>query len=575
MLHRILRYILSAALFFAASAAAPAQNAGAVPSPRALENAVLIGVDLFNNGEYRQSADFFRSLLRKAPDNDAAWFYLGMSSIYVQDNETAELALGKAAALDPSNYWYRYRLGQFYAATDRPELTGEIYESLLRDFPKKSELYYSLVDIYISQGDYEKALGMLDSLEAVSGKSDPTVVTRYQLLLQLRRPEEAHDCLLAYSREYPSPQVLSMLGDYEMSLYRDSSALAFYDEALSLDGDCAQALLGKAETYRMTARFSEYFPAITEFMSRETVSPRGKAEYLKALTSRLDGKFFRVYGKELDTMYDAALSTHRRDSSVNVAVGLYYLATERTAMADSCFRRNALNFPDDFDTRGNYCSFLFFCKRWEDLKEEAERCIEQFPDRLDFYDYKSGACYWLRDWEGLQATYDSVIAHKAATDEDRVSAYTGKGDAYHAAGEDGKAFKCYEKALAIDPDYLPALNNYAYFLSVEGRKLRKALAMSARTVAAEPDNPTYLDTYGWILHLQGRDSEAKSHFKHAMLYGAKESVVSMDHYAEVLYSLGEYDLAFMYWDQILQKDWKQDIPDLEERVARRREANGR
>ena len=48
-----------------------------------------------------------------------------------------------------------------------------------------------------------------------------------------------------------------MLGDYEMSLYRDSSALAFYDEALSLDGDCAQALLGKAETYRMTARFSE------------------------------------------------------------------------------------------------------------------------------------------------------------------------------------------------------------------------------------------------------------------------------------------------------------------------------
>ena len=47
MLHRILGYILSAALFFAASAVAPAQNAGAVPSPRMLENAVLIGVDLF------------------------------------------------------------------------------------------------------------------------------------------------------------------------------------------------------------------------------------------------------------------------------------------------------------------------------------------------------------------------------------------------------------------------------------------------------------------------------------------------------------------------------------------------
>ena len=43
----------------------------------------------------------------------------------------------------------------------------------------------------------------------------------------------------------------------------------------------------------------------------------------------------------------------------------------------------------------------------------------------------------------------------------------------------------------------------------------------------------------------------------------------------MLYSLGEYVLEFMYWDQILQKDGKQEIPDREERVARRGEGNGR
>jgi hypothetical protein len=48
--------------------------------------------------------------------------------------------------------------------------------------------------------------------------------------------------------------------------------------------------------------------------------------------------------------------------------------------------------------------------------------------------------------------------------------------------------------------------------------------------------------------------EAKTHLKHAMLYGGKESAAILDHYAEVLYALKEYDLAFIYWDQADAKD---------------------
>ena len=77
--------------------------------------------------------------------------------------------------------------------------------------------------------------------------------------------------------------------------------------------------------------------------------------------------------------------------------------------------------------------------------------------------------------------------------------------------------------------------------------------MSRKTIEKEPDNPTLLDTYGWILHLMGKDAEAKPYFKHAMLYGGKESAVILDHYAEVLDALGEYDLAKMYRLQAKEK----------------------
>ena len=68
-------------------------------------------------------------------------------------------------------------------------------------------------------------------------------------------------------------------------------------------------------------------------------------------------------------------------------------------------------------------------------------------------------------------------------------------------------------------------------------------------IAAEPDNPTYLDTYAWILHLLGQDIEAKAIFKHAMLYGGKDSRTILEHYAIVLETLGEKDLANIYYKQ--------------------------
>jgi Tfp pilus assembly protein PilF len=99
--------------------------------------------------------------------------------------------------------------------------------------------------------------------------------------------------------------------------------------------------------------------------------------------------------------------------------------------------------------------------------------------------------------------------------------------------------------------------------------------MSKKTVEAEPDNATYLDTFAWILHQMGKDLEAKPFFKHAMLYGGKDSAVMLDHYAEVLYALGEYDLAQVYWGQAKARNTGGEVPDLDTRVAERLKAIGR
>ena len=70
--------------------------------------------------------------------------------------------------------------------------------------------------------------------------------------------------------------------------------------------------------------------------------------------------------------------------------------------------------------------------------------------------------------------------------------------------------------------------------------------MSRITIEEEPDNATYLDTYGWLLYLLKKPEEAKPYFKHAMIFGGKDSDVVLKHYSLVLEALGETDLATYY-----------------------------
>ena len=181
---------------------------------------------------------------------------------------------------------------------------------------------------------------------------------------------------------------------------------------------------------------------------------------------------------------------------------------------------------------------------------------ELHPDDYAIQLLKLRMLYIKSDWQGAieQTDVMAAVASREGNKDHLAEALAIKGDLwYQQFGDRKKAYATYEEALKVDPDRTSVLNNYAYYLSEEGRKLRKALKMSRRAVDLEPDNATYLDTYGWLLYLLRKPAEAKPVFKHAMLYGGKDSAVVLEHYAKVLDALGEKDLATYYMNLSAQK----------------------
>ena len=542
----------------------------AQPRAEDMGNMIVSAVTLYNDGNHAKAATILKKIVEVEPSNDAAWYYLALCSAAEKDVEMAEMYLMKAVELDPDNFWYRYRLAGIYAMTSRPELTTDIYEKLLKNFPKKSELYFELVELYSAQGENEKALETLKEIETVFGITESVAVYRFNLLMRMQRQEEAYKSLEEYNGRYSSPYVLATLAEHQLSMYNDSKALAYYDEALDIAPDYAPALLGKAETLRMTRRYGEYFEVLGDFVSNPSDVAKSKTDYLSAVIQRSDPKFIRTFIPQLDGIIEKTLQTHPSDSSVLNLAGLYYYSTDRKDEAKSRFRQNSEAHPASLSAAAGYVEFLMYAEHWKELAEEGRKAYERFPQETAFLEMASMGHYNLEEYDKVLEICDEVLETAPSDSSKTLRAWSTKGDIYHQLGSPKKSYKAYEKALKINPDYVYVLNNYAYYLSLEGRNLKKAHAMSRKTIEAEPDNATYLDTFGWILFLMGRPEDAKPHFKHAMLYGGKDSAVILDHYAEVLFALGEYDRAMVYWNQALRKN-DGGIKDLEDRINLRKQ----
>ena len=277
---------------------------------------------------------------------------------------------------------------------------------------------------------------------------------------------------------------------------------------------------------------------------------------------------------QIDSVMESTLSVHPEDSTVLQTAGVYYYSTDRKDKAKDYFMRNAEAWPESLSASASFVEFLMYAEDWEDLSAQGRKAYERFPKETAFLEMASVGDYNLERYEDVLQICEKVLEVAPADSSSTLRAWSTMGDIYHRLGEGKKAYKAYDKALKINPDYVYVLNNYAYYLSEDGRNLKKALAMSRKTIEAEPDNSTYLDTYGWILFLQGKAAEAKPYFKQAMLYGGKDSAVVLDHYAEVLYALKEYDMAFVYWNLARQKN-NGDIPDLDAKIEARKKAVNR
>lgn len=512
--------------------------------------AFLKAVAAYSSGDIDAAERQFAALIAKDAKNDAAYYYKALCRLAKHDSNGARELINTAVALDSTNYWYREIQLSTYDSSEELDLIIARYERLLKDFPKNTNRQYVLMNLYMAAGSPEKALSVLDDIEGRDGKSDASVMTRSSILRKQDKIEEAYKVLKDYVAEYSSPYVLTVLGEYEMGMYNDANALAYFDEALSLEDGYFPARLGRAETFRLTRKYPQYFQELKDIIGDREAPAGAKSDYLVQVLRGTDQRFLSSFKPQLDSIITEAVEIHPSDSVMLQTASAYSLYAGDTDAAADYAKRCWDIYPDSRGAAYAYLSVIYRGEDWPLLSEGSSKAMEAFPEEEVFLEMNNLAKYNLKDYKGVLQNSIRQLEMAAGDSAKTLSALSGMGYMYHLLGDNKNAYKCYDQALKVNPEYAPVLNNYAWYLCLEGKQLKKALKMSRKTIELEPKNATYLDTYGWILHLTGKSLEAKMFFKQAMLYGGKESATIMAHYVVVLEALGEKELADVYRTQM-------------------------
>ena len=512
----------------------------------------LDGIKNYNMDNSQEAIKCFEKAIIDNPSNDAAYYYLGLCYSEVSDIDHTEVNLLKATELDPSNYWYRITLAELYSQTDRKDMAVKLYEELTTDFPKKSSIYYDIIELYTSAGEIDKALETLDTIEKVGGENEATINARFDLLRMQGNIEDAEKVLKKITTDYPSPRSYYLMGEIAKSRYQDSTAIASYNQAIKMDPKFSPAYFGLAEVYMIKRQFNLYFDNINIFLASPEMNVMMKSSYIKEMV--FNPQFVQTFLPQVDTMIANVVKAHPKDSSALFLAGTYNLQTARQEEGVEFYKQIYELYPSDSRATIEYISVLYYRQDWERLIVVGEQVLKNRPEDIYITEILGSAYWQAGNIDKAIDNYTNLLKYNKDNEAILLSAYSALGDLHHIKGQNSKTYAYYNKALKINPDHLPVLNNYAYYLSLENKKLKKAYQMSKKTILREPDNSTYLDTYGWILYLLGEYEDARNQFKHAMLYGGKDSAAILEHYGDVLFALKEYDLAFLYWEQADKAD---------------------
>lgn len=541
----------------------------AVARQRAFDYFFLQALSLREQERYDEAFDLLEHCLSLQPASSAVSYELYSMYSYLGRKEEALAMMQRAAEGDPKNYWYRAMLAMAYEEDGLADKAIEEYKSMTKDFSSNSNVFVALASAYTDKGDYENAIDAFNQVERIEGKNEQITLQKYRLYMLLQDKENALKELQGLIDEYPDDlSTRVFLGSTYMQFGDTVKALDMYDSVYKADANNVQVQKAMADHYQRIKNDSLFTESIERLLFNERFTGKERAELLLRFVGYKDAQG--------DSLYNMSLMKE-----------LVKVPIDQATTAEMLARYMAMKgLPHDsvapvlesllrFDPENGYAQMQLLNEaikknNYDEVIMRCDTAILYNPEILELYYFKGISEYNKNMHKEALATFLDGLSKRTDVDAPEFVSdiFSIIGDIYHEIGNLDDCFMAYDSALVYNASNLGALNNYAYFLSLDGRELDKAHQMSYKTVEAEPENKTYIDTYMWILFILERYDEAKAYAEKLLSLGEEDEPVVLEHCGDIFAKCGNIDRAVELWREAQNNGGKSKI--LEKKIKRRK-----
>ncbi len=468
-------------------------------------------------GNLDKAIELYDEVIASNPNYASAYFEKASILFSKKDVKSAIELTQKAISLQPKNHWYRLQLGEIYLLMADYENGAKVYEELIKLNPDEKDYYYQLLQIYTQAFDENNTIKTIGRIEKKWSSTNELILIQKQ-------------CYAIFAEANMKKK------DYQ-------NALKYYQKIEELDPEDPYIHASLANYYLIQKDKEKTFSNLVKSVANKELDYKTKIQVLIA-----------VYGNSVDenqedfnhffTLLQDMSKQYPQEKTIWELLATGYTRNQDFKKAEESLK-NAIhlgNIPKTYQPNNYqiYQSLLFLQSQLEEsdsLILYAQKTIELYPEQPIPY-LLLGANQLYKNnlseaQKALEQGLEMVVADSILLEE----FYSNLAQVHYQKKESDKAFAYFDKALELNPNNYIVLNNYAYYLSEEGKNLDKALQMSKKVVDKYPQMPTYIDTYAWVLFKRKEYKEAYKAMQNIINQKEKWSSTITLHYEEILKAL--------------------------------------
>ena len=535
-------------------AVALAQSSLTPEQQRKYDYFFLEAMRLKEKKDYASAFGLLQHCLDIHPNAASALYEVSQYYMFLRQVPQGQEALEKAVANAPDNYWYSQGLASLYQQQNELDKAVTLLEQMVVRFPAKQDPLFNLLDLYGRQEKYDEVISTLNRLEKRMGKNEQLSMEKFRIYLQMKDDKKAFQEIESLVQEYPMDMRYQViLGDVYLQNGKKQEAYDVYQKVLAAEPDNPMAIFSMASYYKQTGQEELYQQQLDTLLLNKKVTPDTKVGVMRQMI--VENEQADKDSTQIIALFDRIMKQEQDDPQIPMLYAQYLLSKKMESESVPVLEQVV-----DLDPTNKAARMMLIgaAAKKEDYKQIIKVCepgIEATPDALEFYYYLAIAYNQAEKPDSVISICTRALEHKTADGKKEIVSefYSILGDMYHTQKQMKEAYAAYDSALVYNPSNIGALNNYAYYLSVERRDLDKAEEMSYKTVKAEPNNATYLDTYAWILFEKGNYAEARIYIDNAMKSeGGDKRDVIVEHCGDIYYMTGDVDGALTYWKKALE-----------------------